>query len=848
MTHQTLPLRVLIDQVMTMNVKLLLLTLALLLAASPVFAQTFRPLAGYEDLRERQAGKARMSADKMACGEFDLSGYALFLPGESRSLPLGIDTAGLGSGTITYSCVGCTTAAFGSATVSNDTLFYGADAGAEQGLDTLTVTACNGAGTCTDPVTVVVLVQRGGRMIELGNQDVAPRAVIEVLVPDGDLPGGTFCRMIEQCAPDYPGRGQRFSFLTGADQGNDFRYVAAGYGGEDAICVTLCNELGLCDVYRTTLTINVPTQSLPFFDDFAYDGIRPNPALWQDDDVLVNRNFAIDPPSIGVATFDGVDFGGQPYPEGSGGQSTVIRDYLTSAPLDLRGQVNPALSFYLQPRGYGNRPETQDSFLVQFLHPDGTWQTVFQQEGLRTTESNVSDRPFIRYELPVTSAFRYTGFQFRFAGKSSERGAVDMWHVDYVTLDDLDRIDDVALVDRPGFLLAPPYTSMPIRHLRAGGPGLLRDSLAVKLRHNGTQPKTIQQTSIFGVRNAEPFSVDPLSPADFNRNFFELTGGSNGIAGGEIKMPATPFNAALDGYDQLTNFLFRDFDENGSYKLSLYYELDINPEEVGALATNNNVDQLTCFDEYFAYDDGTAEVTIEGNAGTTILQRYEAFVADELQAIRVRIPRGLRSLGSQDLRLAVYSELDGVPDTLRAFYDFPILYAEDFHLDSLQGYTTYVLPEPLALEPGNFFVGWEQQPRAASNIGIGFDRNSTPEGVQYFNNGNGWSPITGTTTGAIMIRPLLSGFEGFTTSTPAAPAAPALVEIFPNPTNGTLHLRPRPLVRRQDLRYQLFSITGALLAANQFADRIELGQYPAGIYVLEVTDGTMTSQHKIVRR
>ncbi|MEM9931629.1 MAG: hypothetical protein AAF840_17615, partial [Bacteroidota bacterium] len=297
-------MRVLIDQVMTMNVKLLLLTLAVGLAVSPVFAQTFRPLGGYEMLRERVQGKPLAPQGKQVCEEFDLAGFELFLPGESRGFPVSIDTAGLGGGAITYQCTNCDVVGFGTASVRNDSLFYGADAGAEQGIDRLEVIACNAGGTCADPVTVSVLVRRGGRIIDLGSQNVAPRGVVEVLIPDGDLPGDIFCRTIEQCTEDYLGRGQRFSFLTGIDRGNDFRYVAAGYGGQEVICVTLCNELGICDEYRTTLNINFPTVSLPFFDDFAYEGIRPNPGLWQDDDVLINRNFAIDPPSIGVATFD----------------------------------------------------------------------------------------------------------------------------------------------------------------------------------------------------------------------------------------------------------------------------------------------------------------------------------------------------------------------------------------------------------------------------------------------------------------------------------------------------------------------------------------------------------------
>jgi hypothetical protein len=828
-----------------MNVRLLLSALFLGLAFSPVFAQTFRPLSGYETLRERTVGKPLPVDAKALCEGFDLSAYELFAPGDSRGVRVGVDTSGLGSGTITYQCDGCATADFGTASVARDTLFYGADAGAEMGLDTFRISGCNSAGDCGAESTIVVLVRRADRDIDNGNLDVDPRGVIEVVVSDGDLPGGIFCRSIEGCATDYPGRGQRFSFINGQEDGNDFRYVAAGYRGTDAVCVTICNEFGICDTYRTTFDIDGVTANLPFFDDFAYASERPQPTLWQDDDVLINQNFGIDAPSVGVATFDAVDYSGSPYPAGSGGAATSIRDYLTSVPINLQGESGTTLSFYLQPRGLGNRPETQDSFLVQFLDQGGSWNTIFSQGGLRNTEPSNSNQPFIDTIINVPSEYLYFGFQFRFANKSSEQGAVDMWHLDYVKLSKdvpTQVVQDLAFIGIPEYLTAP-YSAIPLRHLRAGGDELITNEFSLAIRNHFRDAINISQG---------PFNVlteVPNSPAVTNAGLTSLFTGGNGVPGfGEIRRTAD-LRSQASNFSELRNYLFDQADPEEAFNLiTLYSIVPDNQSSIfanGALTINDTVTSVTTFGEYMAYDDGTAEVTIEGNNGTTILQRYDAFVEDSLVGIRVRIPRGLRSLGSQTLRLVVYTGTD-VPETLVGEYDYDIIYAEEFHLDSLQGYTTYLLPEALALEVGTFFVGWEQQ-RSDANIGIGFDRNSRPEGVQYFNNGNGWTPITGTTTGAIMIRPLLAGFEGFTTSTPVQTAAEALVDVFPNPTSGTLHLRPRQNAGTEPLSYRLYSINGALLSQNGLSDRIELGHLPAGIYILEVSNGRTGSRHKIVR-
>lgn len=830
-----------------MNVKFTLLSLVYLLAILPLSAQVFRPLAGYEVLAPQFSDKGAPQLTKVDCEEFDLSAFKLVAAGETLEIAAGLDTAGLGGGPFTYMCVGCAEVTSGTASVRNDSLFYGADAGAEFSLDTLRLSVCNDAGMCSAEKTFIVLVRRADRDISLGTFTVAPRGNIDVPVPDGNLPGGATCRLIEDCGVDYEGRGQEFFFLTGQHDGNDFRYRAAGLDGVDQVCVTLCNDFGMCDTYTAGFSINVAPVGLPFFDDFAYEGVRPNPALWQDDDVLINRNFPQDPPSIGVATFDGVDVTGQPYEGGSGGQVTVIRDYLTSAPVNLQNQNGTTLTFFLQPRGFGNRPERQDSFLVQFLDVDGNWNTVFKQAGELNTVPTNQPLPFVPVNFAVPNEFLYNGFQFRFANKSSEQGAVDMWHLDYVKLDNFltaFTVQDLAFTDLPNYALED-YTSMPLRHFREGGPDLLRREYSASIRNLNSDDLNISSGS-FNIFRDPSLIFAPVAPGF--TSVFEGPSMNNNIPPQTLEIREGVIDDD-DGIPDLLDFLNNTASLDAPTELVTLYGITSDVQDGvfanGAFEGNDTVTRVTIFDEFMAYDDGTAEVVIEVGPGATIVQAYEAFVADELMGLRVRIPQILGSLGNQDLRLVVYTG-EGQPDELVAEFDFDILFAEDFFRDSLEGFSTYIFPEALPLNVGSFYVGWEQQ-TADRNIGIGFDRNSAPENVQWFNTGNGFTPITGTTTGAIMIRPLLSGFEGFTTSVGAPTETEALIDVFPNPTEGTLHLRPRPSTSSR-LEYKLYSLTGALLSAGQVTPTIELGNLPAGIYLLEVTDGGAASRHKIVKR
>lgn len=81
--------------------------------------------------------------------------------------------------------------------------------------------------------------------------------------------------------------------------------------------------------------------SLPFFEDFSEQNPFPSPDRWEDDFAFVNRTFADNPPSMGVATLDALNQNGELYSTLSQNQS--VGDLLTSRPinLDTYTEVNP---------------------------------------------------------------------------------------------------------------------------------------------------------------------------------------------------------------------------------------------------------------------------------------------------------------------------------------------------------------------------------------------------------------------------------------------------------------------------------------------------------------------------
>jgi hypothetical protein len=127
-------------------------------------------------------------------------------------------------------------------------------------------------------------------------------------------------------------------------------------------------------------TKNGPVQAviLPFTEHFNSSQYLPDPAKWSDQHVFINKDFSINPPSSGAATFDVLDRDGKVYRHAV--SVPFIADYLTSRPIRLDSLFHPQaraitiadsvyFSFYFQPQGRGDKPEPTDSLVLEFGYP-----------------------------------------------------------------------------------------------------------------------------------------------------------------------------------------------------------------------------------------------------------------------------------------------------------------------------------------------------------------------------------------------------------------------------------------------------------------------------------------------
>ena len=74
----------------------------------------------------------------------------------------------------------------------------------------------------------------------------------------------------------------------------------------------------------------------------------PDSNLWQDNSVFINRNYGVNPITIGVATFDGLNSNGRAYDMTFTGTDSENADTLSSQLIDLSDADTAYFMFYYQ--------------------------------------------------------------------------------------------------------------------------------------------------------------------------------------------------------------------------------------------------------------------------------------------------------------------------------------------------------------------------------------------------------------------------------------------------------------------------------------------------------------------
>lgn len=581
------------------------------------------------------------------------------------------------------------------------------------------------------------------------------------------------------------------------------------------------------------------TLSLPFFDDFSKEGHYPDPSLWLDSNVFVNRDYPVAPPTLGVATFDGVSKTGCPYDTTLIGNGSFPADTLTSKPINLSGlpaDSTVILSFYWQASsfqyGRGNDPEPSDTLILQFKNPSThQWKTKWFRKGYNPVPP---DTGFHLVVIPIAdTVYLKNGFQFRFVNYATINGNVDHWHIDYVYLDKNRTITDTVFSDVAFAYNSRPflknYYAMPRQQYV---PAEMKSNLNFFIRNNDTVQKSISiKDTIFnsaGVFQSyyslKSDNIAPFQPNGYMNNPLFASPPISDVPPNYV-IPVPP-----DSFYTLECIIHSSPDKN---------------------RWNDTLRYVQVFSNYYAYDDGTPEASYGLNACSgypgEIAYKFTLNKPDSLFALMMLfnwVPQpfgGNSSVNQQPFKIRVWNDNGGMPGN--------VIYESDLTNPNFQyvnhtdwgNLTTMFYPYVLQSKvnvSGTFYVGFIQFVNPCSTIiNIGLDKNTNSNSKMFYNVGNGW--MQSVIKGSWMIRPVLGNIKGVLNVNQSNKSFQEPI-LFPNPSNGVFHLKTE---RKRVKDIQIYNSLGILIYTNTpeisvLSEEIsvDISENPSGIYLIHITD------------
>lgn len=553
--------------------------------------------------------------------------------------------------------------------------------------------------------------------------------------------------------------------------------------------------------------------------------------LWQDDDVYINGTYPIDPPTIGVATFDGLSRTGYPYnfPLYT---AHGVADHLTSVDIDLSTYApedSLYLSFFYQPQGLSgdNFVQPIDSLVLEF------WSPVAQFWYHAWSTPYVALQPFQQILVPIKDPLFFgSDFKFRFLNYATLSGSFDHWHLDYVRLDDQRTFDDTRLIDvaymYPESSLLQTYTSVPFHKFQDAPASYMAQSITAQQQNLDNVDRFITYGMLAKEENGGP-------PFNFNN-------GNNTSGNASLIFPSDhPINSAPN--DFVYDPAFSTDAAFWRVKLWTNCTPDIN-------RYNDTVTFIQEISNYMSYDDGSAEMGYGLNVdGGRMAYRFDIVGGDSLRAIRMYFnpqanqPPSLPPTQGIFL-ITVWSDLSSPDGIIHQNFTYS---SPQYRQDGIDHFVEYPLDSTIYVE-GTFYIGWTQSNSA--NMNLGFDRNRNNQNKIFYSTSATGSFNNTSFEGSLMMRPVFVAatdpFAGIADE-PSTGSGRQVI-LVPNPARDAV------LIRCEDAApgsiVQCMDATGRLVKQDAWmAGRaLEIGDLNPGMYIVRLIDraGSPLAQERLL--
>lgn len=566
-------------------------------------------------------------------------------------------------------------------------------------------------------------------------------------------------------------------------------------------------------------------ESPPYYQDSVRQFFMPisDPdKLWIDNHAYHNFRFGLNPRTLGVMTFDGLDANGFPYALGTA--TTNYADYLTSKPINLNSNTaadSLYISFLYQSEGFGDVPESSDSLVLEFYSKSlDQWFHIWSDSGTVVA-------PFRLVHIPILDLHYFSdAFQFRFKNYGGLSGALDHFHLDMVSLKSADYTDtlfsDFSLV-YPMNSLIDKYTSVPWDHYKSSTENKLTDSLYISL-YNGYSDNNYTDGSI------EVFY--------------------NGLTEGTYALPGIILAEGLINYAPYSNSnSYHDLTDGYEFSKSLigtseeFEVLTIVNAQTFDYQPNDSTRFTQGFYNYYSYDDGSAEAAFGPTGSQARLAiHFDAYESDSLIGIDFSFVPSVNDVSDKLFLLTVWDDDNGSPGN--------VLYEDDVFSPRVPVYPNYqnqfvpfYFTDTMKVAVGtSFFVGWRQLD--PERLNLGFDRNIDNSNEILYSVDGGASWLTSPFQGSAMMRPLFSTAMDASLGIESIQRNRETALIYPNPTRDFITVKlPLAYAHKKKLLMDSF---GRLLKETR-SDTLDLSDLNPGVYFICIP-GYSSSFTKVIKR
>ena len=552
----------------------------------------------------------------------------------------------------------------------------------------------------------------------------------------------------------------------------------------------------------------------------ATETLKPDTLAFYDNNsgVEITGGSAKNQLSYKIARFDGLNAKGTPY--STSPFALGYTDSLRSQPFDLSMYSTTdsiIMSFLYQHGGYGEQPDANDHFYLEFLDNTLQWNTV---QDLTSSTGNSVDSFYVALVPINATKYFHNAFTYRFRSYGRQSGAYDVWNLDYIYINRKRKVTDAPIKDfavRNGdqtFLKN--YTAMPFDHFFNGN----NDTTTFLQRVIKT---TISNPSKFGKpKNIFVAVIDQYGDT---------------IASSQTPNDQLPY---LDSTYTNTLKNIKKITPRKPLYVDLHHGLRDLRRTDDSLATslmdlmfNNIITKRTYLYDYYAYDDSEAEAGFGSNfSGIEMAYQFTAQKKDTLTHVDICFTRN-KDVSLENFQIYLMAWGDTVTNEL---YKQPI---SIHYPNSINGFVRYALTTPIVIDSAaKFHVGYKKNFQQL--LTVGYDRNSDSRSKTFYKESTQWSVVDNTNdAGSMMIRPV---FYQASNNVPVGIHPSNGVNknallLYPNPASTSIDIVATEEIA--DLHYTMYSLYGQIVASGVITSTehtINVAQLSSGMYLIVCTD------------